>query len=87
MKEYCRYAIWDELSGVMLVCGEKYKINQNLEYVESFRCVKSHMKKVSSFARKSIVKGRTVDIVYWFGTPKNNPFRTVLDGGLVLGLK
>lgn len=86
-KEFCRYAVWDSLTGVMLACGEKYKKNIDLAYVESFRCRQSHLKKVSAYAMKTVVKGRVVDIVFWFNTPRHKPFRTVTDAGLILGLR
>lgn len=86
-KKYCRYAIYDIVSGNVLICGEKYKSNQNLEFVESFRCFKSRFKKVSAFVRHTQIKGLSVDIVYWFNTPLNTPFRAISDTGLDLGLR
>lgn len=44
-KEYCRYAIYDSESGNVLICGEKYKLNQNFEFVESFRCLSHDLKR------------------------------------------
>lgn len=86
-KEFCRYAVYDSATGVRLVCGEKYKVNQNLEYVESFRGFYTHFRKVSAFARKAFIMGRAVDIVYWFGTFLRAPSRLVTDAGFVLGLR
>lgn len=86
-KEYCRYAIWDIATSVMLVCGEKRKVNKDLTYIESFRCLQSRFRKVSAYIRFATIKGRSVKIVFWFNTPKHTPFRTVTDAGLVLGLK
>lgn len=86
MKEFCRYAVCDGKTGVALVCGEKYKRNQNLEYVESFKGLCTRFRKVSTYARQAVIKGRKVDIVYWFNTPVRKPFRIVTDAGVVLGL-
>ncbi len=86
MKEFCRYAVYDGKTGVTLACGEKYKVNQNLEYVESFRALCTRFRKVSAYGRHTVIKGRKVDIIYWFNTPVRKPFRTVTDAGLVLGL-
>lgn len=85
-KQYCRYAVWDIATGIMLACGEKYKVNQNLTYVESFRCWETRFRKVSAFIRFDTIKGRSVKIVFWFNTPKHTPFRTVTDAGLIIGL-
>ena len=87
MKEFCRYAVWDNKTGVMLVCGEKYKVKQNLDYLESFRCFRAGFRKIQAFVRKTVIKGREVDIVYWFNTPRRNPSRAVMPAGLVLGLQ
>ncbi len=87
MKEFCRYAVWDDKTGVLLVCGEKYKVNQGLEYIESFRSLQSRLRKVKAYARQSVVKGRKVNIVFWFNTPKRKPIRAVTEAGAVLGLR
>lgn len=86
-KQYCRYAVWDIATGIMLACGEKYKVNQGLEYVESFRCLETRFRKVSAYIRFLTIKGRSVKIVFWFNTPKHTPFRTVTDAGVILGLR
>ncbi|MDE5654200.1 MAG: hypothetical protein K2I46_01150 [Clostridia bacterium] len=86
-KEFCRYAIWDIETGVMLVSGEKYKAKDGLQYVESFSGLFTKFRKVNAFARHSVIKGRKVDIVYWFNAPKRKPCRKVNDGGLILGLR
>lgn len=86
-KEFCRYAVYDTVTDIRLVCGERYKVNQGLEYVESFRGLCTKFCKVSAFYRKSVVKGREVYIVYWFGTPRRVPFRFVTEAGQVLGLR
>lgn len=86
-KEFCRYALWDVKTGVLLVSGEKYKVNSGLEYVESFRGVNTRFRKVHAYARRTVIKGREVDIVCWFNTFKRAPFRVVNDGGLILGLR
>ena len=86
-KEYCRYAVYDVKTGIRIVCGEKYKANENLEFVESFRGFCTRFKKVSAYGRKAIIKGRAVDIVYWFNTPVRAPYRFIDDGGLIMGLR
>lgn len=86
-KQYCRYAVWDIATGAMLVAGEKYKVNQNLTYVESFRCWQTRFRKVSAYIRFATIKGRSVEIVFWFNTPKHKPFRYVDDAGAILGLR
>lgn len=87
MKEFCRYAVWDDKTGVLLVSGEKYKVKQGLEYVESFRSLRSRFRKVRAYARQSIIRGRKVNIVFWFNTPKRKPLRAVMDAGAVLGMR
>lgn len=86
-KEYCRYAVWDNATGVMLIAGEKYKVNQGLEYVESFRCFETRFRKVSAYIRYTVIKGRSVKIVFWFNSPKHKPFSYVTDAGIILGLR
>lgn len=86
-KEFCRYAVYDSATGVRIIGGEKYKVNQGLEYVESFRGFCTRFRKVSAYARKAVIMGRTVDIVYWFGTFLRSPARYVTEAGLVLGLR
>ncbi len=86
-KEFCRYAIWDIETSVMLVSGEKYKAKDGLQYVESFSSLCTRFRKVNAFVRHSVVKGRNVEIVYWFNAPKRKPWRVVNDGGLILGLR
>lgn len=86
-KEYCRYAVTDLKTGVRLVCGEKYKVNIGLGYVESFKGLCTRFKKVNAYIRNAIIKGREVQITYWFNTPKHTPCRVVTDSGLVLGLR
>lgn len=86
-KEFCRYSVYDGKTGVALVCGEKYKVNQGLEYVESFRCFKSRFKKILAYGRHTELKGRSVDIVYWFNSPVDIPFRALTDAGRVLELR
>lgn len=86
-KEFCRYAIYDIATGVRLACGEKYKVNQGLDYVETFRGLCTHFKKVFAYGRKAVIMGRSVDIVYWFNTPVRTSFRFVTDAGLVVGLR
>lgn len=87
IKEFCRYAVCDSVTGIFLVCGEKYKVNQGLEYVASFRSLSSRFRKISTFARKAIIKGRSVDIVYWFNPPRRVPYRSVTEAGLIMGLR
>ena len=87
MKEFCRYAVWDDKTGVLLVCGEKYKVKQGLEYIGSFRSLQSRLRKVKAYARQRVVKGRKVNIVFWFNTPKRKPICVVTEAGAVLGLR
>lgn len=87
MKEFCRYAVWDDKTGALLVCGEKYKVNQGLEYVESFRSLQLRFRKVKAYARQSVIMGHKVNIVFWFNTPKRKPLRAVMDAGAVLGMR
>lgn len=86
-KEFCRYAIYDGLTGVRLICGEKYKIKRCLEYVESFRGLCTRFRKVSAYGRKAVIKGRNVDIVYWFNSPVRTPARFITEAGLILGVR
>lgn len=83
-KEFCRYAVWDLETGVLLVCGEKYKVNQNLTYEQSFRYF---FRKVSAYTRFTDIKGRFVKVVFWFNAPKRKPCHFVTDAGLILGLR
>ena len=87
MKEFCRYAVWDDKTGVLLVCGEKYKVKQGLEYIGSFRSLQSRLRKVKAYARQRVVKGRKVNIVFWFNTPTRKPICVVTEAGAVLGLR
>lgn len=43
--------------------------------------------KVKAYARQSVVKGRKVNIVFWFNTPKRKPICVVTEAGAVLGLR
>lgn len=92
-KEFCRYAIYDAATGVRLVGGEKYKLNrefihfQGAKYVESFKGFCTRFRKVSAFFRNAVIKGRAVEIVYWYGTFRRAPSRYVTEAGQVLGLR
>lgn len=86
-KEFCRYAIWDEATGILLVSGEKYKArSENMQYVESFRCLSTRFRKVDVYVRHSVIKGRRVSIVVWFNSFRRKPWRFVSDAGLLMGL-
>ncbi len=86
-KELCRYAVRDIKTGTFLVCGVKYKEKNSLHYVESFRSLCTFFKKVDAYERFICIKGRCVQVVYWFNVPKDIPCRSVTDAGLILGLQ
>lgn len=85
-KDFCRYAVFDGKTGVMLACGEKYKVNRGLNYDGSFRPWSAGFRRIAEYSRHAVIKGRAVNIFYWYNTCVRKPFRTVTPAGAVLGL-
>ncbi|MEG2158249.1 MAG: hypothetical protein RRY18_00050 [Clostridia bacterium] len=84
MKEYCRYSLLDNQTGIMLVCGVK------LKDCKEFLCngyFYDWFRKITEYEREVKVKGRNCHIFYWTNVRDNKTFRFVDCKGKLLNLR
>lgn len=72
-KDFCRYAVFDGKTGVMLACGEKYKVNRGLNYDRSFSPWSAGFRRIAEYSRHAVIKGVrsifSIGIILVFASP------------------
>ena len=87
LRHFCRYAVIDVETSVVLSVGEKYKYIIDLQYVDSFRLKPFFGRRLYQYVRFVNVLGRKCVIVYWFGHKAKEPWNTVMPAGAFLGMR
>lgn len=86
LRYFCRYAVIDVETSVVLAVGEKYKRIGDLQYIDTFR-LKIFGRKIYQYVRFVNVLGRKCVIVYWFGQKVKEPWNKVMPAGAFLSMR
>ena len=86
-RHFCRYAVIDVETSVVLAVGEKYKYIVDLQYVDTFRLRPFFGKKIHQYVRFEKVRGRKCVIVFWVGHKAIEPWNKVMPAGAFLSMR
>ena len=87
IRMFCRYAVVDLETSVVLKVGERYKNVMSLQYVSTFRRYPIFGRKINMYVDFRRVKGRKCIIVFWANVPGREAWDKTLFPGGFLGLR